>query len=96
METFIGLVIMGLAQICKKWIKPKYGDNGVHLFIALLAVIITGIQLWLAHDQKFSEYVKQAYLLLVACLGTYELIFKKIGNAMAKSSPYTDDELDAL
>ncbi len=92
MEIIIGILIMGAAQICKKWIKPKWGDNGVHVFIALLAILYTGIQYFASQDPVIMVWLQQAYTLLVGCIGTYELIFRKIGDKMAQDMPQLDSE----
>ncbi len=80
-EVIIGLVIMAAAQICKKWITPKYGATGVHTFIFILALIFTGIQYLASHNPAIGALLVQAGTLLVATVGTYHVLFEKIGNA---------------
>ncbi len=73
------------AQICKKWISPKYGDNGVHVFIFILALSFTVVQTAANHNPAFMTILEQAGLLLVATVGTYHVLFKKIGDVLSLS-----------
>ncbi len=71
------------AQICKKWISPKYGDNGVHVFIFILALMATLLQTWANNDPHIMSMLKEAGLLLVSTVGTYHVFFKKIGDVLS-------------
>lgn len=81
-ETLIGLAIMGITQLSKSYIMPKYGANGVHIFVALLAIIATVVQYVATQNPNFLALLTQAGTLLVAVVGTYEVIFSKIGNSI--------------
>lgn len=81
-ETLIGLAIMAITQLSKSYIMPKYGATGVHVFIAFLAVVATVVQYIATNNPNFLSLLTQAGTLLVAVVGTYEVIFSKIGNSM--------------
>lgn len=85
MEILIGLGIMLAAQLVKNKITPKYGATGVHVFVFCIALAVTLVQFIAAHNPNFLAFLKQAGLLLVACIGTYEVIFKKIGDNVSSS-----------
>lgn len=83
MEILIGLGLMVAAQICKKWITPKYGATGVHVFIFILALAVTGLQYLATHNPSIMKMLEQAGLLLIASVGTYHVLFEKIGTVMS-------------
>lgn len=80
MEILIGLGIMFIVQITKKWIVPKWGANGVHLFVAVLAGMVVGIKMYASGHPDFMKLLEQIGMYLVAVVGTYHVIFEKIGN----------------
>lgn len=85
MEVLIALGIMLVAQVTKKWITPKWGPTGVHVVVFLLALIVTAVQFWANNDAQVMAILKQAGVLLVATVGTYHVIFEKLGNVMSKN-----------
>ncbi len=86
LEAVIGAIIMVAAQICKKWITPKYGSSGVHVFIFILAAIATILQLWASQNANVMNILVQAGTLLVGTVGTYHVFFEKLGNAMSDTN----------
>lgn len=72
-----GIVL--LTQICKKVILPKHGATGVHIFIALVAMIIVGVHTAATFYPGFGEILKQIGMFLVTAIATYEIILKKMG-----------------
>lgn len=81
-ETLIGLGILAVTQLSKSFILPKYGKTGVHVFVGILAVLVTAGQYFASHNANFAAILEQAGILLVAVVGTYEVIFSKIGNSI--------------
>ncbi len=72
------LAISLITQICKQFILPKYGENGVHAFVFVLALIATGVQVAMTQYPGFAQLLLEAGQFLVATIGAYEVIFKKI------------------
>lgn len=67
-----------VTQIVKNLIIPKYGATGVHIFVGILALAITGVEVAMTHYPGFSSFVLEAGAFLVSTIGTYEVVFKKI------------------
>lgn len=76
LETFplLLLGILVITQLIKKWIKPKLGDTGVQVFIALLAFLFAGI--WLSKDFFTKETVDWMVKLWITANGAYQVLFK--------------------
>jgi hypothetical protein len=75
----LGVIAISLiTQISKQFILPKYGENGVHAFVFLLALIATGIQVAMTHFPGFAQLLIEAGSFLVTTIGAYEVLFKKI------------------
>jgi len=69
-------LLMLLTQIVKRWIQPKFGSIGVHLFVLLIAIVIASVQ-WYAQylPQYFLETILSIYALAV---GWYEILIKRL------------------
>ena len=79
MEAIIILGIALLSQAVKKYIYPSYGSGGVHCFVFAVAMLITSV--WYVANQtpQFMEILQQAGIILIATVGLYEVVLKKIG-----------------
>lgn len=77
--SILGILAISLiTQIAKQFILPKYGENGVHAFVFVLALAATGIQVAMTQFPGFGNLMLEAGGFLVATIGAYEVIFKKI------------------
>lgn len=76
-----GIVIFGtllLTQVVKKYIQPKFGATGVHVFIFGVAAIYTLICAIAAQEPSFMEFLQKALSFLAATIASYEILLKKI------------------
>ena len=87
-ESIILIGVIILTQIVKKYIYPKYGDTGIHVFTFVIACLGVGIYQAAQTYVEFKEILIQALNFLVIAVAVYEIILKKIG---FKSAP---DKLD--
>ena len=72
----LGLVILG--QICKKYITPKYGATGLHVFLFALACVIVVVHSAMTIYPSFGAIVLKAGEYTVSAIALYEVILKKI------------------
>lgn len=72
------LAISIITQLIKKFIIPKYGETGVHVFVFVLALIVTSVQVASTQFPGLGQFLIEAGTFLVTTIGTYEVIFKKI------------------
>lgn len=79
METLILIAIVVLTQLVKNYIKPKFGDTGVHIFIFAIAMIGSAIHLGAQHSATFGIIVGRAIGFLALSVTAYEVILKQIG-----------------
>ena len=78
MEIIITLAINGLTNFLKNKIKPKYGSEGVHIIVFILAIIASAIVSIIQANPEFEVFAKQAVTYLISAVAMYELILKKI------------------
>lgn len=79
LAIIIPFMIIVLTTLCKKYIKPKYGNTGVHVFTFLLCAIYT-VCLGLYNTMPgFKELALDAISYLAICIAAYEVVLKKIG-----------------
>lgn len=75
------LKVFGLSlivQIIKKWIKPKFGDFGIHFVTFIIAGLVIGINMWAEHSIQIKELLMLAGAYLSTTIALYEVILKKI------------------
>ncbi len=72
------LGLNALTGLCKKWIKPKWGEVGVHAFIFVIALIGTGIYQLYTKSFEVKMLIEQSAVYLMAAVALYEIILKKI------------------
>lgn len=70
-----------LTQFLKQFVSPRWGDNGVHLVVAALAVIATAVQVAISHYPGFAVFASQVAAFLTITVGVYELILKKVAGS---------------
>ncbi len=83
MTTALAIIIpfgiIVLTNLLKKFIKPKFGNTGIHIFTFFLCVLYTvGLGLYY-HMPGFKELVLEALSYLAICIATYEVVLKKLG-----------------
>ena len=74
------LAILVIVQICKGYIKPKFGNIGVQLFIALLSFLAAG--LWIAKEWFTPETISVLVGIWVSANGIYQIIGKYVFEAL--------------
>lgn len=74
---FIGAIL--LTQVVKKFIKPRFGSTGVHVFTFIIALIGNGVYLYSQTDPEFALIIQRALEYLAGTVAVYEVILKKIG-----------------
>ena len=72
------LVISFLAQILKKWVRPKWGRFGIQVSVFVLAVLATIVSNLIQSNPLFAEWFGNGITLLAASIATYEILLKKI------------------
>ena len=72
------LVISFLAQILKKWVRPKWGRFGIQVSVFVLAVLATIVSNLIQSNPLFAEWFGNGITLLAASIASYEILLKKI------------------
>ena len=80
-EMLLGAGVLVLTQIVKKYILPKFGATGVHVFVAILSALIVGVQVATTYYPGLLEVLQEVGTYIVGVIGTYEVIVKKIQNS---------------
>jgi len=80
-ETLLcGAIVTLLTQIVKRWIKPKFGSNGVLIFVVFASIVYGAFQYW---SSFWSVETLQAITQTVAyAIAIYEILISKINNAL--------------
>lgn len=74
----IGIFI--LTQFTKKYITPKYGDTGLHIFIFIVALAVFGVQSAMTYYPGFAALVIKAGEYLIGSVALYQVIIKQLKN----------------
>lgn len=82
MTALISAALFILVQIVKKYITPKFGDTGLHIFIFTLALIAFGIQSAMTVYPGFKELAIKALEFLVGSMAVYEILWKQVKNSI--------------
>ena len=72
------LVISFLAQILKKWVRPKWGRFGIQVSVFVLAVLATIVSNLIQSNPLFAEWFGNGITLLAASIASYEILLKKV------------------
>jgi hypothetical protein len=76
-ETLLfGAIITLLTQAVKKWIEPKYGSNGVILFVLVMAFLGGGLQYLIGLVP--ASYIQAVSEMMLYAVGLYEILYKGI------------------
>lgn len=78
-ETLIFFGVVVLTQITKKYIVPKWGATGLHIFTFALALVGVGIYQYATANPEFMEVLLYALNYLALAVAVYEIILKKLG-----------------
>lgn len=76
------LIVAGtvlLTQITKKYIYPRYGSTGVHVFAFLIALFGVAIYQYSLYNEVFANAMNYALKFLLISVAVYEIILKRIG-----------------
>lgn len=76
--SVIGLVAVG--QITKKYILPKFGNFGLHVFLFVLALCIAGVQAAMTIYPGFNTIALEAGRFLIGAIAVYEILWKKFSD----------------
>lgn len=76
------LAILIIVQICKGFIKPKWGNFGVQVFIAFLSFVAAGF--WFAKDLISAETLGILVSIWVSANGIYQILGKYIFEALGE------------
>jgi hypothetical protein len=87
MEILITFGINFLSQVLKKYVAPKYGENGVQFTVFLLACLASAGYIAYQKIQGFKEFITFAGAFFIVAIAFYETIFKKI-NAVKSTKQY--------
>jgi len=74
----LGIVVLG--QICKKFIIPKFGITGLHVFLFFVAFIIVLVQAYSKMNPTFGQVLLKSGEYLAGAIALYEIIVKKISD----------------
>jgi len=76
MDLIFGLAVSVVTQFVKKFIEPKFGKNGVLVFVLLLSLIVSGV---LFAINKLPEVaLKNLTTIALSAVGFYEFLYKGI------------------
>ena len=78
---FTPLAIAGtfiLTQFCKRYVKPKFGDTGIHIFAFLVAFLIISIKGLATTYPSFGAMLVTSGQYLVWSLALYKIIVKPL------------------
>lgn len=78
MEIIIGIAINFLSQILKKYVAPKYGEDGVQFSVFLLACIASGLFIAYKNIPSFENFVLAATIFFGTAVTFYEVLWKKL------------------
>jgi len=78
MEILITFGINFLSQVLKKYIAPKYGEDGVQVAVFLIACLATAGYLAYQNIAGFKEFIVYASAFFGSSMVFYEVLWKKL------------------
>lgn len=78
MELLITLGINAISQLLKKYVAPKYGENGVQVAVFLVACLATAGYFAYKKIEGFKEFIMYVSAFFASSMVFYELIWKKL------------------
>ncbi len=76
--SLISIGIFLLTQVVKKYITPKYGDTGLHIFIFVVALVAFSIQALMTVYPGFGALMLKAGEYLAGSIALYQVLIKQI------------------
>ena len=76
--TLASVGVLVATQIVKKYVSPKWGATGVHVFAFLVGLAIVCVKGLVTAYPSYGEMVTTAGTYLVGALALYEVIFKQL------------------
>ena len=89
-QAIIVLGVVLLTQIIKKYIYPKWGATGVHLFAFILSLIGVVIYQFMQYNEVLNTFILKALEILTISVGVYEILLSKIGFPSVQNETTTD------
>lgn len=77
-EILIGFAINFLSQVLKKYVAPKWGEDGVQFTVFLLACVASGIYVAYKHIPSFANFSSGIMIFFSLSIASYETIWKKL------------------
>lgn len=87
---FTTLSVLGVflaTQISKKWIVPKFGDTGVHVFAFIIAFAIVSVKGLATTYPPLQDILLTAGQYLVSSLALYKIIIKPLADNLGFNIP---------
>lgn len=72
-----------LVQIVKNWIKPKFGDSGIHFFIFIIVLFFIAGKSIIAGNPEWLKIAIKAVEYLAATITAYQVVLKKVFNGIS-------------
>lgn len=79
------LIVLGLvvvAQIAKKWVIPKFGPTGLHIFVFTIALGVVVVQALMSYYPGLGEVLAMAGKYLAMAIAVYEVILKRLNEKL--------------
>lgn len=79
------LIVFGifvLTQIVKRFIAPKFGPTGIHIFVFIVSLIVVGVQVATSYYPGLGEVLLMAGKYLAATLALYEIVWKRLNETL--------------
>ncbi len=67
-----------LTGVTKKWVKPKWGDTGIHVLVFIIALIGVGLKMLYEHNLAWKMLLEQSVVYMGAAITFYEILWKQV------------------
>lgn len=78
MEIVIAFFIVLATSFVKGFIKPKYGETGIHVFTFTIALTAVGVWQYLLGNPSMMAVFHQSIAVLAGAIAMYEVLLKKL------------------
>lgn len=78
LETLSVLGMNLLVGLIKRYVKPKFGDTGVHVLLFVIAFLILSIKGFMTQYPPLQNMLVQAGTFTVGAIALYEVLWKQI------------------
>jgi len=76
-SVFFGGLIFLLTQFIKKYIEPRFGKEGVIMFVMILSFVIASVE-FIAKSLLPEEYIRNFWVIVSSAIAIYEIFYKRI------------------